>query len=175
MPTPLEIIPSVEATPIVDEPKLVEENVPIKKYYGRKRDDQSSSEDSDYSYDVNIVPPTNTTKYLFRVHNSVHWIFIYSFCFFSYSAALMPHRRLLLLQKALISVKQRHFIPKSVRIIQLFFLSTPFKTQYWSHTFIFFPNFSLTICLKFFLCLICGLERCMFQYKYSLKKFPFIN
>lgn len=82
MPTPLEIIPSVEATPIVDEPKLVEENVPIKKYYGRKRDDQSSSEDSDYSYDVNIVPPTNTTKYLFRVHNSVHWIFIYSFCFF---------------------------------------------------------------------------------------------
>lgn len=44
------------------EPKLVEEHVPIKKYYGRKRDDQSSSEESD-AYDGNNIVPTDTTKY----------------------------------------------------------------------------------------------------------------
>lgn len=69
MPTPVESLAPVEATPIVEEPKLVEENVPIKKYYGRKRDDQSSSEDSDYSYDANNVAPMDTTKYLFCFQN----------------------------------------------------------------------------------------------------------
>lgn len=69
VPTPVESLAPVEATPIVEEPKLVEENVPIKKYYGRKRDDQSSSEDSDYSYDANNVAPMDTTKYLFCFQN----------------------------------------------------------------------------------------------------------
>lgn len=31
--------------PLKEEPKLPEANIPIKKYYGRRRDDQSSSED----------------------------------------------------------------------------------------------------------------------------------
>lgn len=59
----METLPSFDTTSIKEVPALVEENVPIKKYYGRKRDDQSSSEDSDYCYDTNNVVPVDTTKY----------------------------------------------------------------------------------------------------------------
>lgn len=52
----------VDTTLFKEEPKLVEESVPIKKYYGRKRDDQSSSDDSDYSYDANNSVVVDTTK-----------------------------------------------------------------------------------------------------------------
>lgn len=62
---PVETLPPVEMTLSKEEPKLVEESVPIKKYYGRKRDDQSSSEESDdYAYDTNNVIPMDTTKYV---------------------------------------------------------------------------------------------------------------
>ncbi|XP_031626700.1 CLK4-associating serine/arginine rich protein [Contarinia nasturtii] len=54
-PTPTEIPPlppAESASPIIrEQPKLPEVQVPIKKYYGRKRDNQSSSDEDDLSYE----------------------------------------------------------------------------------------------------------------------------
>lgn len=48
---------------IKEEPKMPEIQVPVKKYYGRKRDNQSSS-DEEYSLDE--VDSTDKTKYAFH-------------------------------------------------------------------------------------------------------------
>lgn len=50
-PTPTEIPPPVVPIQIKEEPKLPEVQVPIKKYYGRKRDSQSSSSEAELSYE----------------------------------------------------------------------------------------------------------------------------
>lgn len=50
-PTPTEIPPSSVPPFIRVEPKLPEVQVPIKKYYGRKRDTKSSSSEAEVSYD----------------------------------------------------------------------------------------------------------------------------
>lgn len=49
-PTPTEIPPLVPPL-IRNEPKLPEVQAPIKKYYGRKRDSQSSSSEAELTYD----------------------------------------------------------------------------------------------------------------------------
>lgn len=51
-PAPTEI-PPTEAAFIREEPKLPEFQVPIKKYYGRKRDSQSSSSEGELNYEEN--------------------------------------------------------------------------------------------------------------------------
>lgn len=50
-------LPPTELPLIREEPKLPEVHVPIKKYYGRKRDSQSSSSETELNYDE-----TNATE-----------------------------------------------------------------------------------------------------------------
>lgn len=51
-PTSTEMPPTVQEPPVIkEEPKLPEMQVPIKKYYGRKRDSQSSSSEAELSYE----------------------------------------------------------------------------------------------------------------------------
>lgn len=64
---PTSVIPSQPvnepppAIPLIrEEPKLPETHVPIKKYYGRKRDGQNSSSEDDLSYDE--IDSTEKTK-----------------------------------------------------------------------------------------------------------------
>lgn len=55
IPTPTELppLPPIESASslIREQPKLPEVQVPIKKYYGRKRDSQSSSDEDELSYE----------------------------------------------------------------------------------------------------------------------------
>lgn len=64
-PTQIQLPSLVQADPpLREQPKLVEEHVPVKKYYGRKRDDQSSSDDElNYNEDNEKDEPMDTTKY----------------------------------------------------------------------------------------------------------------
>lgn len=60
IPAPIEVLPP-ELPLIREEPKLNETQVPIKKYYGRKRDNNSSSSETELSYDE--TDPTEKIKY----------------------------------------------------------------------------------------------------------------
>lgn len=58
-PAPTTEIPPPEQSLIREEKKLPEVQVPIKKYYGRKRDSQSSSSENEYEDEATAV--TNST------------------------------------------------------------------------------------------------------------------
>lgn len=47
-----EMPPTLQEPPVIrEDPKLPEAQIPIKKYYGRKRDSQSSSSEAELSYE----------------------------------------------------------------------------------------------------------------------------
>lgn len=62
IPAPPPEVPSTDLPLIREEPKLTEFQVPVKKYYGRKRDSQSSSSENELSYDEGAADSIVKTK-----------------------------------------------------------------------------------------------------------------